>query len=105
MIDKVLTRLRQKLFKKRKTNHGIILTQQLTLEIHMVIKKLKCKWTDTNVLYLYNKTVEIWLFRNTGSNHYPLPMFISLGCTSGNKPGLGVMETAYIPHNYALSVY
>ena len=23
---------------------------------------------------------------------------------SGNKPGLGVMETAYIPHNHTLTV-
>ena len=35
----------------------------------------------------------------------PLPMFISLGCGSGNKPGLGAMETAYIPHNHTLTVY
>ena len=31
-------------------------------------------------------------------------MFIPLGCASGNKPGLGAMETAYIPHNNTLSV-
>ena len=30
---------------------------------------------------------------------------ISLGCASGNKPGLGAMETAYIPHNHTLTVY
>ena len=23
----------------------------------------------------------------------------------GNKPGLGAMETAYIPHNHTLTVY
>ena len=39
------------------------------------------------------------------STRSPLPMFISLGCASGNKPGLGVMGTAYIPHNYTLTVY
>ena len=26
-------------------------------------------------------------------------------CASGNKPGLGAMETAYIPHNHTLTVY
>ena len=45
------------------------------------------------------------LFRDTGSIHYPSPMFISLGCASGNKPGLGAMETAYITHNHTLTVY
>ena len=25
-------------------------------------------------------------------------------CASGNKPGLGVMETAYSPHNHILTV-
>ena len=25
-------------------------------------------------------------------------------CASGNKPGLGAMETAYIPHNHTLTV-
>ena len=52
--------------------------------------------------------VEVWLFRDTDSTdsiHYPSPMFISLGCASGNKPGLGAMETAYIPHNHTLTVY
>ena len=34
----------------------------------------------------------------------PSPMFISLGRASGNKPGLGAMETAYIPHNHTLTV-
>ena len=55
---------------------------------------------------MYNKTVKVWLFRDTGSIHYPSPMFISLGCVSGNKPGLGAMETAYIPrpHYHTLSV-
>ena len=57
-----------------------------------------------NVLYRYNKTVKLWLFRDTGSIHYPSPMFISLGCASGNKPGLGAMETAYIPHSHTLTV-
>ena len=45
-----------------------------------------------------------WLFWDTGSIHYPLPMFISLGCACGNEPGLGAMETAYIPHNRTLTV-
>ena len=27
------------------------------------------------------------------------------GAASGNKPGLGAMETAYIPHNHTLTVY
>ena len=58
-----------------------------------------------NVLYRYNKTVKVWLFRDTGSIHYPSPKFISLGSASGNKPGLGVMEIAYIPHNHTLTVY
>ena len=58
-----------------------------------------------HVLYRYNKTVKVWLFRDTGSIHYPSPMFISLGCASENKPGLGAMETAYIPHNHILTVY
>ena len=31
----------------------------------------------------------------SGSIHYPLPMFISLGCASGNKPGLGAI---YMKH-------
>ena len=34
----------------------------------------------------------------------PLARFISLGCASGNKLGLGVMETAYSPHNHTLTV-
>ena len=50
------------------------------------------------------KTVKVWLFWDTGSNHSPLPMFISRGCASGNKPDLGVMETAFIPHNHTLTV-
>ena len=50
------------------------------------------------------KKVKVWLFRDTGSIHYPSPMFISLGCASGNKPGLGAMETAYIPHSHTLAV-
>ena len=33
------------------------------------------------------------------------PMFISLGCDSGNKPGPGTMETAYITYNHGLTVY
>ena len=41
------------------------------------------------------------LYRDTGSLHCPLPVFISLGCASGNTPGLGAMETAYFPHNQA----
>ena len=69
-------------------------------------KKLnRCKQTGINVLYRYNKTVKVWLFRDTGSIHYPSPKFISLASASGNKPGLGVMETAYIPHNHTLTVY
>ena len=28
-----------------------------------------------------------------------------INCASGNKPGLGVMETPYIPHNHTLTVY
>ena len=32
-------------------------------------------------------------------------MFNSLGCASGNKPGLGAMETAYIPPNHTLTVH
>ena len=35
----------------------------------------------------------------------PCPGYCSLGCASGNKPGLGVMETAYSPHNHTLNVY
>ena len=46
----------------------------------------------------------IWLFRDTGSIHYPSPKFISLGSASGNKPGLGAMETGYIPQNHTLTV-
>ena len=57
-----------------------------------------------NVLYRYNKTVKVWVFRDTGSLNCPLPMFISLGCASGNKPGLGAMSTSYIPHNHTLTV-
>ena len=60
---------------------------------------------NTNILYRCNKTVKVWLFRDIGSFHYPLPMFISLGSASGNKPGLVVMETAYIPHKHTLTVY
>ena len=37
--------------------------------------------------------------------HYPSPKFISLGSASGNKPRLGAMETAYIPHNHTLTVH
>ena len=49
--------------------------------------------------------VKVWLFRrDTDDIHYPSPMFISLGCASGNKSGLGAMETAYIPHNHTLTV-
>ena len=40
-----------------------------------------------NVMYRYNKTVKVWLFRDTG-------------CASGNKPGLGATETANIPYYY-----
>ena len=69
----------------------------------MVIKK--CRYTGINILYRYNKTIKVWLFQDTGSFHCPLTMFISLGCASGNKPGLGTMETAYIPHNHTLTVY
>ena len=58
-----------------------------------------------NVLYRNNKTVKVWLFRDTVSIHYPSPKFISLGFAFGNKPGLGAMETAYIPHNHTLTVY
>ena len=54
---------------------------------------------------LYNKTVKIWLFQDTGNIHYPSPMFISLGCASGHKPGLWALETSYIPHNHTLTVY
>ena len=54
------------------------------------IKQLHCK---------------VWLFRDKGSIHYPSPMFISLACASGNKPGLGAIETAYIPHKHTLTVY
>ena len=42
--------------------------------------------------------------RDKGSFHYPETRFISLGSASGNKPGLGVMETAFIPHNHILTV-
>ena len=56
-------------------------------------------------MYRYNKTVKVWLFRDTGSIQYPSPMFISLGYASGNKPELGAMETAYIPHNHTLTIY
>ena len=56
-------------------------------------------------MYRYNKTVKVWLFRDTGSIHHPSPKFISFACASGNKPGLGAMETAYIPHNHTLTVY
>ena len=51
------------------------------------------------------KQLKYGYFRDTGSIHYPSPKFISLGCASGNKPGLGAMETAYIPHNHTLTVY
>ena len=48
----------------------------------------------------------IYGYRDTGSIlfHYPSPKFISLGCASGNKPGLEAIETAYIPHNHTLTV-
>ena len=49
--------------------------------------------------------VKVWLFRDTGSIHYPSPKFISLCSSSGNKPELGAMGTAYIPHNHTLTVY
>ena len=55
-----------------------------------------CEYTVTIVLCRYNKTVKVWLFRDAGSIHYP--------CASGNKHGLGAMETAYIPHNHILTV-
>ena len=57
-----------------------------------------------NVLYRYNKTVKVWLFRDTDSFHCPLFMYISLRCASGNNPGLGSMEIAYIPSNHTLTV-
>ena len=44
------------------------------------------------------------VMRDIGSFHCSEPRFISLGCASGNKPGLGAMETAYIPHNHTLTV-
>ena len=31
--------------------------------------------------------------------------FSKIGSASGNKPRLGAMETAYIPHNHTLTVY
>ena len=48
---------------------------------------------------------KVWLIRDTGSIHYPSPMFISLGYASGNKPALGAMETSYIPYDHTLIVY
>ena len=90
------------------TNHGIgLILTRLQVHIrdsHRYENVNKCKWTDINVLYRYNKTVKVWLFRDTGSIHSFLPRFISLGYASGNKPGLGIMETAYIPHNYTLTL-
>ena len=50
------------------------------------------------------KQLKYGLIRDTGSIHYPLPKFISLGFASGNKPGLGAMETDYIPHNHTLTI-
>ena len=44
------------------------------------------------------------VMRDIDSFHCPEPMFISLGCASGNKPGLGEMKTAYIPHNQTLNI-
>ena len=80
-------------------------TQQVHIrDSHGHEKLNKCKWTDINVLYRYNKTVKVWLFRDMGTIHSPLPRFISLGCFAGNKPGLGVMETAYSPHNHTWTV-
>ena len=38
-------------------------------------------------LYRYNKTVKLWLFRDTGSDYYPSPMFIFHGGTFGNNRG------------------
>ena len=50
------------------------------------------------------KQLKLWLFLDIGSINYPLLMFISFGCASGNKHGLGVIETVYIPHNHTLTV-
>ena len=43
----------------------------------------------------------------SGYRQYSLPLaqVFSLGSASGNKHGLGEMETAYIPHNHTLTVY
>ena len=34
----------------------------------------------------------------------PRPCLIPSAAPTGNKPGLGAMETAYIPHNHTLTV-
>ena len=46
-----------------------------------------------------------YFVHDTGRMHYPTPKFISIGFASGNKPVLGAMETAYIPHNPTLTVF
>ena len=51
------------------------------------------------------KQLKYGYFGIHASIHYPSPMFISLSFASGNKHGLGAMETAYIPHNHTLTVY
>ena len=45
------------------------LDNKVTFAIHMVITMNKCKSTGINELYRYNKTVKLWLFRETGSIH------------------------------------
>ena len=42
--------------------------------------------------------------RMTCANHSLLPMYIFLGCASGNEHGPGAMETTCITHNHTLTV-
>ena len=66
--------------------------------LHMCIMRVR------HIKYVVAHAESLRLFRDTGSNHSPVPMFISLGCDSGNKPVFGAMETANIPHNDTLTV-
>ena len=55
----------------------------------MFIKSLRnANKLDSDVLYRYSKTVQLWLFHDTGGNLV-----------------LGAMETACIPHNRTLTDY
>ena len=72
-----------------------ILHRYLTIRAIILTQKGHIRYIHIHVLYRYNKTVKVCLFRDTGNDHSAM---------YGNKPGLGGVETSYIPHNHTLTV-